>query len=201
MTTCIYKRGLWVFADKRSVGNYIDDNCSKIVTVNDFPDWNEYTVIHSGLMISHDIIKRAIYAYKNRDMGKFPIHEFSETLRPYLLLEENSSTILLIVRWSWEEKVYELICTKTWIQICDCNSDFYSFGSGWAMAKAIYTHSIISKHNHGYHEDYHIEDLFDDIMNIFPTINKLDPYTSELCIYYRFKNVPSQLTDLSDIPF
>ena len=106
MTTCIYKRGLWVFADKRSIGNFIDNNCSKIITVDDYLDWNEYIVIHSGLMISHDIIKRAINAYKNKEIGELPISVFSETLRPYLLLEDNSSTILLYdLRSVWKRRM------------------------------------------------------------------------------------------------
>lgn len=199
MTTCIYKRGLWVFADKRAIGNFIDNNCSKIITVDDYLDWNEYIVIHSGLMISHDIIKRAINAYKNKEMGELPITVFAETLRPYLLLEDNSSTILFIIRWGWMETVYELICGKTWIQICDCNAEFYAFGSWWAMAQAIYTHSILDKYSNN--RMYDSDDLFDDIINIFPTLNKLDQYTSESCTHFLFKDQSSYFPNLSDIPF
>lgn len=180
MTTCIYKKWIWVWADKRVTGNArFSDNHSKIfqVTIN----WIEYTIANSWFMVHPDILRKGIDAFRNNeDKTKSPIVEFCDYMKQYLQIDNGTSSLIFIIRDSVTEMAYELLFLTKWeYQVCDVQDDFVAIGSWSSIALGIL-------------------ELVTDMDVVFRSVSNIDLYTSPI---YDHVSFDTTLINLSDIPF
>lgn len=195
MTTCIYKKGRFIAADKRTTNNhtYVDDS-SKINVIS---IWNTTLYLTScGGSLSNTIENYYLNILaKDIDTNHDDIHlhimKFMEGIKTAMHKSSDNkfiwSEFILVVINNGIEKAYDLVVSDEWGMTYSDINDVYVIWSWADKALAILSYINVT------------DTICFSLENIFKAISKCDNVTSSQFDSYELKWVEE--IDLSDIPF